>query len=105
MTFVKEKNINKFATEILYRPNIVMTVIEKDLEDEYYPLLLWTFLKRNVKLGSLCLESLFHFNDILGQNLTENADENDKLFLKRYLNFNKLKGRRFIHLSYRSFVE
>ena len=80
--------------ETLLKPNIVCSVFRNELG--YDVPLLHSILSMDNHPGKICsllLDGLFHYNDIiLSHKLTDNKEENKKLFLKQYLNFNKLKS-------------
>ena len=94
ITFVKQNNIEKFSKEILLKQNIIASILHKNSLGYEYPLLYFIFRFSNSKLSLLFLSFLFYFNDIiLSQNLVrDKLSNNDKIFAKQYINFNKLNA-------------
>ena len=82
---------------MLLKPNDVLSIFDQhSIYKEYYPLLYWIFNSHNQKLCAIFVDCLFHFGEIiLSQNLknfSSDSTTSNKVFLKEYLNFNKMEG-------------
>ena len=94
---IDQNDINKFSMELFLKPNIVCSIIGAS-HFVYYPLLYFVCICGNFKTFNLFFDTLLHYGEcILSQKLSKNEQENEKLFLKRYLNWSKLSAQRMAY--------
>ena len=77
--FIQNGNINYLTKELIWQPNIVLSMIDNATQPF---LCLNATMTKNLKLFEMFLGALFHFgNNIVGKD-----------YIKKYLNFNQCHG-------------
>ena len=117
ISMINQDNLSLLSKEIFLKPNVIMSLIEPESSSystKSNQLLLYWIARESTykfKLLHFFVECLFHYGEIIlnekfiennsnndsndnnsDSNSSSNKQENDKLFLTRYLNFKKTKG-------------
>ena len=89
LSIINDKNTNQLAQELLVRPNLVFSLIEKD--GSFVHGLDFVGKIGHEKMMSLYLDCLFHFGEIvLNQKLNQPNSDSSPLFLQKVLNFDPI---------------